>query len=112
LAESLSIYRQLLDQNSFNQKALLGICEIYIKLQNWKGAAEYADKCLANDINDHQALAAKGWVAFHEKDLELAMKLIKKANDMYRDATYLYMLGRIYWEMGGTKTIILFYRML
>lgn len=112
MAESLSIYRKLLDQNPSNQKALLGICEIYIKLQNWKEAAEYADKCLAIDINDHQALAAKGWVAFHENNLELAMKLIKKATDLYRDATYLYMLGRIYWEMGGTKTIIKINRVL
>ena len=104
LAESLSIYRQLLDKEPSSQSALLGVCKIYIRLQNWNGAVEHADKCLANDPNDHKALAARGWVAFHQNDLELAMQLIQRANDLCRDATYFYKLGRIYWELGGILT--------
>lgn len=105
LAESLSIYRNLLEKNPSSHHALFGICEIYIRLQNWKVAAEYAEKCLEYDKNNHQALAARGWAAFHQNDLDLALRLIKQANSLHQDASSLYKLGRIYWEMGGIITI-------
>ena len=78
-----------------------------IKLKNWQAAAEYSQRCLENNGNDPQALLNRGWVAFYQKDLELALRLVKLSNELHRDADCLYKLGRIYWEMGGELAILM-----
>ena len=101
LAEALEKYRKLLEIDPCNLNSLLGASEVMIQLKNWAGAAIYADKCLSINHKDHRAMAARGWIYFNERDLSSALKLITEANDLHRDASSLYKLGRINWELGG-----------
>lgn len=82
-----------------DREIVLTIAYLYIKLEKYEQAAEYAEK-LSEAVEDAEVIALRGWIHFHEGDFTKALEKLSTAVSLEpNNSKFQLMLGRTYWQL-------------